>query len=186
MIYRFLLLSDEVSEFVREIKIDSEASFLDLHNAIIESTGYTSDQMCSFFICDDDWSRRTEITLIDMNKASEEDNYIMEDTPLEEFLEDEEQKLIYVFDYMTERAFFIELREIIPGKTLAEAVCTRSEGIPPPQMINFDEIMDAKTPATNLLGEEFYGDSEYDINELYNEGFSGLENIENSFEEESY
>jgi hypothetical protein len=186
MIYRFLILSDEATDFVREIEIDPEATFLDLHQAIIESTGYASDQMCSFFICDEDWERKTEITLIDMDKSSEKDNYIMENTQLEEFLEDEDQKLIYVFDYMTERSLFIELREIIPGKTLSQAVCARSEGMPPPQMINFDEILDTKMPATDVLGEDFYGDSEYDPEELDSEGFDGLGNIDNPFEEEHY
>jgi hypothetical protein len=142
--------------------------------------------MSSFFICDDDWSRRTEITLIDMDKSSEEDNYIMEDTRLEEFLEDEGQKLTYVFDYMTERSFFIELREIIPGKTLKQALCSRSQGTPPPQIVNFEEVDTKMTTASNLLGESFYGDSDYDIDELDSEGFDGLDSIDNSFEEERY
>ena len=68
MLFRFLILSDEVDDFKREIKIDSEATFLDLHNAILDSVGYTKDQMCSFFICEDDWSKKTEITLVEMDK----------------------------------------------------------------------------------------------------------------------
>lgn len=123
MVFRFLILSDEVDDFKREIKIDAEATFLDLHDAILESVGYTKDQMCSFFICDDDWSKNTEITLVEMDTTSEVDNYIMAETRLEELLEDEHQKLMFVFDYMTERAFFMELREIEPGKDLDKAIC---------------------------------------------------------------
>jgi hypothetical protein len=177
-----------VDDFVREIKIDSDASFLDLHHAILKSVGYTTDQMSSFFVCDDDWNKRTEITLVDMDRSSEEDNFIMEDTPLEELLEEEEQKLLYVFDYMTERAFFIELREIIPGKTLAQALCSRSEGLPPPQIVNFEDI-ETKMASSDLFGEDFYGDSEYDLDELDSAGFDGLDsldNLDNSFEEERY
>ena len=55
MIYRFTLISDEVDDFIREIKIDSEATFFDLHEAILKAAGYKDDQMTSFFICDDDW-----------------------------------------------------------------------------------------------------------------------------------
>ena len=113
MVFRFLILSDEVDDFKREIQIDSEATFLELHNAILDSVGYTKDQMASFFVCDDDWSKRTEITLVEMDTSSDVDSYIMEDTHLDELLEDEHQKLLYVFDYMTDRAFFMELREII-------------------------------------------------------------------------
>jgi hypothetical protein len=188
MIFRFLILSDEVDDFVREIKIDSEATFLDLHNTIIESVGYAKDQMTSFFICDDNWNKRTEITLVNMGieTSSEEDSYIMEKVHLEELLEDEDQKLLYVFDYLTERAFFMELKEMILRKTLDKPICSRSEGLPPPQIINFEEA-DAKNPINDLLGEDFYGDAEYNEDELDSSGFEGLDNVrDNSFEEDHF
>jgi hypothetical protein len=172
MVFRFLLLSDEVDNFKREIKIDSEATFLDLYNTIMDSVGYTKDQMCSFFICGDDWSKGAEITLVEMDTASDVDNYVMEDTKLDEFLEDEQQKLLFVFDYMTERSFFMELREIIPGQNLQEAVCTKSVGDAPAQFISLDDF-EAKSISSDL-GEDFYGDSDYDIDEIDKEGFDGF------------
>jgi hypothetical protein len=177
-----------MDNFAREIKIDSEATFLDFYHAIIHSVGYTSDQMCSFFICDDDWSKKTEVTLVDMGTSSEEDSFIMEDTPLEELVEDEDQRLLFVFDYLTERAVFIELREIIPGKTLDEPICTLSEGLPPTQTVDFEEVESkGKSSPGYILGEDFYGDSEYDIDELDSQGFEGLDNIpDNSFGEDRY
>ena len=186
MIFRFLLLSDEVDNFKREIQIDSEATFLDLHNAILKSVGFTDDQMCSFFICDDDWSKKTEITLVDMGTSSDEDNYIMEDTRLEELLEDEHQKLLFVFDYMTERAFFMELREIIPGKDLKDALCTKSEGNPPAQVVSLDEF-ESKNTSTDL-DEDFYGDSDFDIDELDKDGFEGLNDLsmDNPYDDDRY
>ena len=47
--------SDEVDDFIREIQIDSEATFHELHEAILKAAKYSDDQMTSFFICDDDW-----------------------------------------------------------------------------------------------------------------------------------
>ena len=136
MVYKFRIISDEVDDFLREIKIDSEASFYDLHEAILKSTGYKDDQMTSFFICDDDWEKETEITLEDMGAgSSEEDTYVMKDTRLSELLEDERQKLLYVFDPLAERVFFIELSEIITGKDLDKAVCSRKTGEAPKQTI---------------------------------------------------
>ena len=186
MIFRFLLLSDEVDNFKREIQIDSEATFLDLHNAILKSVGFTDDQMCSFFICDDDWSKKTEITLVDMGTSSDEDNYIMEDTRLEELLEDEHQKLLFVFDYMTERAFFMELREIIPVKDLKDALCTKSEGNPPAQVVSLDEF-ESKNTSTDI-DEDFYGDSDFDIDELDKDGFEGLNDLsmDNPYDDDRY
>ena len=186
MVFRFLILSDEVDNFKREIQIDSEATFLDLYNAIKDSVGYTKDQISSFFICEDDWSKNTEITLVEMDTTSEVDNYIMEDTHLEELLEDEHQKLLFVFDYMTERAFFMELREIITGKDLDKAVCTKSIGEPPVQLMSFDEI-DTKASSMDI-GEDFYGDSEYDMDELDKEGFEGFGDsmMDNPYDDDRY
>ena len=116
MIYRFNIVSDEVNNFKRVIEIDSDATFFDLRNAILDSVDYTKDQMDSFFICDDDWSKRIEITLTDMGTDSDVDVYLMEDTKLSDLIEEDDQKLLYVFDYLTERAFFMEMKESIPGK----------------------------------------------------------------------
>ena len=41
MVFKFILLSDEVDDFLREIHIDSDATFLELNNAILDSVGYT-------------------------------------------------------------------------------------------------------------------------------------------------
>ena len=50
MVYKFVIISDEVDDFKRVIKIDSDATFKELNDAILESVGYTNDQMTTFFI----------------------------------------------------------------------------------------------------------------------------------------
>ncbi len=170
MVYKFRIISDEADDFLREIKIDSDASFYDLHEAIIKSTGYKDDQMTSFFTCDDDWEKETEITLEDMGQSSsEEDTFVMKDTRLSELLEDEKQKLLYVFDPLAERVFFIELSEIITGTDLDKAVCTRKIGEAPKQIIDFDEQMNSNSALD--LDENFYGDEQYDMEDFDQDGF---------------
>ena len=44
------MVSDEVENFCREIEIDADANFLILRNAILDSVGYTKDEMNSFFL----------------------------------------------------------------------------------------------------------------------------------------
>lgn len=184
MIFRFLILSDEVDDFRREIQIDADATFYDLHKAIISSVNYQDGEMSSFFLCSDDWEKEKEITLTEMDTSSDEDSYIMEDSILNDFLEDEKQKLMYVFDYMTERAFFMELREIITGKDLNEPVVSKSQGEPPVQFIDFNEF--ESITATIDIGENFYGDEGYDMDELDAEGFDGLDNAEPLPDDESF
>lgn len=184
MVFRFLMLSDEVEDFKREIQIDADATFLDLHNAILASVDYKEGEMSSFFICSDNWEKEREITLTEMDTSSEEDSYIMEDSVLNDFLEDEKQKLMYVFDYMTERSFFIELREIITGKDLDKAVCTKSIGDAPSQFVDFDDF-EVKS-ATIETGENFYGDEGYDLDELDAEGFDGLDEAQPASDGENF
>jgi Plasmid pRiA4b ORF-3-like protein. len=173
MIYRFIILSDEVDDFRRDIELDAEATFFDLHSAILESTGYEKDQMASFFLCDEDWIKRQEVTLIEMDSDPDEDNFVMEATRLNELLDEERQKLIYVFEYLTERSFFMELREIKPGKHMPKAKVTRSSGEAPPQITLFEEMdFNVPTVITNLREELF--DNEVNLDEYDEDDFGGL------------
>ena len=169
MEYKFLVLSDEDDLFMREISIDADNTFLDLHNAIIESVDYEKGQMASFFICNDEWEKEKEITLVEMDSSVEYDSLIMEDAVLGDMLSDEGQKLLYVFDYLSERSFFIRLKQIIPGKHLEKAVCTKSKGNAPEQMLFDDGI--SNLLKTENFDTDFYGDEEYDFDELDEEGF---------------
>jgi hypothetical protein len=169
MIYRFTIISDEVDDFVREIQVDPDATFYDLHKAILGSANYSDDQMTSFFICDDDWEKEKEITLEEMDTNSELDSWVMKETRISELVEDEKQKLLYVFDYMTERCFFIELSEIITGKDMKGAVCTKRTGEAPKQTIDFEEL--AAANSTLDMDESFYGDQDFDMDDFDTDGF---------------
>ena len=93
MIFKFLILSDEVENFRREITIDADATFLDLYKAILECTGFSNREMASFFLCDGKWRKEKEITLVEMDTYSDEDSFIMEECVLSDFLEDEKKRM---------------------------------------------------------------------------------------------
>ncbi|HBI57852.1 MAG: hypothetical protein OSJ46_00565 [Duncaniella sp.] len=180
MIFNFRIVSDEVDNFKREIQIDSDATFLELRNAICNSVGYDKNQMSSFFICDDGWEREKEITLEDMGTDTSEDAYLMEDTPLSDFIEDDGQRLVWVFDYLTDRSFFIEMKNSIPGKTLKDPLCTISMGEPPAQMVDIDDF-DAKIDAKAIqaaadpdIDDDFYGSTEFNEDEFDAAGFDEM------------
>ncbi len=92
MVYRFKLVSDEASNFMREIEIDSENTFLQLRNCILESVGYTKDELDSFFLCNEDWEMEEEITLEDMGtSSSDRDTWLMDSTPVSELVDEDGQ-----------------------------------------------------------------------------------------------
>ena len=179
MIFNFRLVSDEVDNFKREIEIDADDTFLDLRNAICDAVQYDRSEMCSFFLCDDSWEKEKEITLEDMGTDSDEDTYLMDECILSDYRDDEGQKLMFVFDYMTDRAFFLQLKKIITGKSLKDPVCTLSMGKAPDQHIDmkrFEAEIDAKAAKQASLedfGEDFDEDG-YNEDEFDPEGFSDL------------
>lgn len=173
MNYHFLMLSSEVEDFRREYKLNSDATFQDLHDIIIESVNYKKDGISSFVICDDEWNREAEISLFEMDTDSDEDLLLMKTTRLSEFLEEEKQKFLFVFDFLTERAFYLELKEILFDAPLQKPQILKSEGIAPLQEINFDEIdLTVSTPSNiDSLDEDFYGEDQYNEDELDLERF---------------
>lgn len=176
MIYRFILVSDEVDDFRRDIKIDSEATFFELHEVILGSVGYSKDQITSFFICEDDWTKKVEITLIDMESSSEEDLYVMDSCHLSELLDEEKQKLVYVFEPLTERSFFMELKEIITGEDLDKPQVVRADGEPPVQ-ISLTEEIDFSVPvatAADLTLDDFMEEDDINLDEYDEEAFGDL------------
>lgn len=183
MVYRFTFVSDEDDAFTRIIDIESDATFLQLHEALQKCTGYKNDQMASFFLCNDEWEKGQEVTLIEMDSSSEFDNLVMEDTKLEELLSDEKQKIYYMFDMLFDRGFYGELSEIITGKSLSEPMCIQSEGKAPRQTMDEADLTQIEKNAH--LDSDFYGDSEFELDELDEEGFSDL-NFDEQFSDENY
>ena len=181
MIFKFRIVSDEVDNFKREIQIDAEATFLDLKNAICDAVNYDKNQMSSFFICDKSWEKEKEITMEDMGSDSAQEVYLMDDSCLSDFIDDEGQRLMFTFDYLTERSFFIEMREMITGKNLKDPVCSMAVGKAPAQNIDLDAFeakIDAKAKAdakaAEDFDEEFYGSDSYNDDEIYLDSFSDM------------
>lgn len=111
MIYLFRIISDEDQGFYRDLVIDGSDTFLDFHHALQKNLGFDPSQLASFFITNEMWEKQHEITLIDMMQDQGISTVTMEQATLEEFITEDTQHMIYVFDFFSERAFFIELLE---------------------------------------------------------------------------
>lgn len=173
MVYRFKLVSDEVNNFSREYEIDSSATFLQLRNAILDSVDYSKEDFNSFFLCDEDWQKHEEITLEDMGSSSDKDIWVMGDTPLNELIEEDGQKLLFVFDYLTERAFFMEMKESFPGQSLSDPICVMKRGKAPAQYINIDDYdskidqsLVSQTLPTDDMDLDVFDDSQYNEEDI--------------------
>lgn len=177
MIYRFIVISEEVEDFVREIKIDPDATFLDFHKQILASCGYSNDQMTSFYICNDEWEPTQQVLMEDTGCSNpDEDVYLMRSTRLSELIEDEKQKLAFEFDPVNERVFLIELMDIMSGNQ-ESPTCSRSKGDAPQQVLYEEELpgekghMKGDDTIHDEPNEDFYGSEDFEDEEFDTEGF---------------
>lgn len=176
MIYKLTFSCEEVDGFRRVFEADPDATFLDLHNAILASVGYPDDQMTSFFMMNDRWEKEQEVTLVEMESTYDYDNMVMNDTRLSDLIEEQGQRMIYVFDPMFERYFFGSLKEIMPG-TMNGVECVEQRG-KAPQQLKGEEDMAAilgKDGKGDLgLDEDLFGDDRLDLGDIDMEGFQDL------------
>ena len=171
MIYKFLVGSEEAENFKLDIAIDSSDTFMRLRNAILEAAGYSKDQMDSFYVCDDEWNKKQEVTSVDMDTESDEDIWLMDETHLDELIEDEGQKLKFAFDYVTERYFYMNPKEIVTGKHLHDPLCELKVGKAPKEVVDIDTFNNnAQKIDTSIedLDADFYGDKSFNDDELEN------------------
>lgn len=183
MTLRITLASPEVEDFVLEMLIDANATFLDLHKLIMKACKYEEGEKHRFYICDEDWHPEQRILLNDEGITNHyEDLYLMEDTVLGDFLEDEGQRLAYRFDPESRRLFLLELTETSFGNRQEKPVLSRRHGIPPIQTEVEEEpvpVAPVPTKAADIeeeIDEAFYGDEGFESDEFDPEGFDILEN----------
>lgn len=172
MTLRLTLFSQEVEDFVVEIKIDSEATFADLHRLILDDCRYEEADGQKFLLCDDDWRVEKQVCLRDTERRADEDVYLMERTLLSDLMEDEGQRVAYVFDPSAKRYFLMELTENIFAQPEPKPRVSRRHGTAPQQTMGETALAAADASTSGVsLEEDFYGDDGFDDDELDPEGF---------------
>ncbi len=113
MIYRFraILDHDNKEDIFRDIEIRKTDTFEDLFNVLTQSFGFDGSEMASFYISDDQWQQGQEIALFDMGEN--EDIRLMNETIIEDIVDEDQTKLIFVYDFLNMWTFLVELGEIV-------------------------------------------------------------------------
>lgn len=113
MIYRFraILDHDSKEDIFRDIEIRKTDTFEDLHNVLTQSFGFDGSEMASFYISNDEWDQGQEIALFDMGQN--DDIRMMNETIIEDVVDGDHTKLIYVYDFLNMWTCLVELGEIV-------------------------------------------------------------------------
>ncbi len=151
MIYLFRIISDEDQDFCRDLVIDGSDTFLDFHHTLQENLGYDPSQLASFFLTNEVWEKQQEITLIDMMQDPDLPVVIMDQVTLDEQITEASQRMIYLFDFFSDRAFFIELLEESDQTSSKDTpFIGYAKGEAPPQLL-LDLLMDDSESAPDLF-----------------------------------
>ena len=176
MIYKFRAILDAEDDVFRDIAIDENNTLEDLHNAIVNAFGFDGMEVASFYTCDDTWNQEDEIPMFDSGDVLGEQK-TMSDYTLNDLLDLEQTKIIYVYDFIDMWTFLVELAAIeepIIGETYP--ILLFSHGVLPA------EATEKKFEAENA--DDFYSEFEDDIDEDDLDAFGSDDSFEDyGFEE---
>ena len=110
MIYKIRVILDAQEDIFRDLEVEAGISLEDLHSAISQAFGFLGEEMASFYTCDENWTQDEEIPLFDMSEGGG-DIRLMQDTPMADVLNEDEPRLLYVYDFLNMWTFFVELAD---------------------------------------------------------------------------
>jgi hypothetical protein len=101
MIYKLRVILDAKEDVFRDLAVDSNDTLEDFHNSISQSFGLDGGEMASFYTCDQEWNQEDEIPLFAM-----EDGMSMGAVQIKDIIDQDKNKLIYVYDFLLMWTFF--------------------------------------------------------------------------------
>ncbi|MDB4533695.1 plasmid pRiA4b ORF-3 family protein [Vicingaceae bacterium] len=179
-IYKFRVLLESKEDIFRDIEIKSTQTFDDLHQIILASYGFDNSQMAAFNLSNDEWEKGLEITLFDMQIDDNvtEKPLVMADTVINTQTNCVGAHLLYSYDFLNMRNFFIELTEITvkedPNAFYPKVVYTQGEA--PVQEKDMAEMTE-EDMANELLKDAGFEEDGSDPSDIF-EGFDDFDDFQ--------
>lgn len=148
MVYKIRLILDTEENVLRDIVISYNDTLEDLHNAITNAFGFYGTEMASFYLTDDKWNQGDEIPLFDMSESN--NSMSMQKFKIKEVLTEDNDKLIYVYDFLALWSFYVELISIEEDENLIEL----------PSLLLSVGVVPNEAPEKEFISEESNSNSE--------------------------
>lgn len=110
--FRVLLDSKDKNEVFRDILISDQDNFESFYRAILSAYNFSNDQMASFYMSNENWDKGFEISLFDMSFGEDSEQIlpgVMSTSKIGDFIQESDQKIILVHDFLRMWIFLIEL-----------------------------------------------------------------------------
>jgi hypothetical protein len=134
-ILRFRVYLEEDDSVYRDVAIRHTQTFSQFHEIILKAYEFDKKHQATFYRSNDNWQRGKEITLEKYNKQYKVEPLLMESTMIGSEIFEPNQKFIYVYDFVKNWTFQIELINVSKEENpkLTYPAIVRTEGIGPSQ-----------------------------------------------------
>jgi len=168
-VLKFRVYFEEDDSIYRDVAIKHTQSFLQLHQVILKSYEFDSKHQATFYRSNDNWQRGREISLAKYDKKYAVDPLIMQDTLIGSEIKNPSQKFIYVYDFVRNWSFLVELIGVTKEENarLEYPAVIRTEGIAPSQngtkgLMGGDKLSEVEEKYDLILGTEGFSEKNED------------------------
>ena len=112
--FRVLLDSKNKDEIFRDIIISDKDNFESFYKIILKAYYFSNNEMASFYMSNENWDKGYEISLFDMSFGEDNSQImpgVMKTCMIADFIQESDQKIILVHDFLNMWMFLIELIE---------------------------------------------------------------------------
>jgi hypothetical protein len=134
-ILKFRVYFEEDDSIYRDVVVKHTQTFLQLHQVILKAYEFDSKHQATFYRSNDHWQRGREISLEKYDKPYKVEPLLMTETSIRTEIFDPNQKFIYVYDFVKNWSFLVELISVSKEDTakLDYPAVVKTEGIAPSQ-----------------------------------------------------
>ena len=157
------MLSDESDNFVRDFEVYPDMTLTEFHHFILRALRY-DECMVSIFKSDADWQLVEEFSEIDMGEDIPDAPRCMDKVRLMEVTSDFHDRIIYTFDMINDRSFYLELVDMQRPQANLSYPRVAFEHALVPDQYNPEATVQSGSIFDEMMSDynEFDGDDNYD------------------------
>lgn len=164
--FRVLLDSKDKNEVFRDVLVPDTENFENFYFAIKAAFDFEQEQMASFYMSNSNWDKGFEISLFDMAEGESTEEIlpgVMSNSIVRDFIQDADQRMILVHDFINVWIFLIELIEVVE-ETPEGIFLAMSVGDSPNENSkeSFSESLIFETESEHEEDEDEFGFNDFD------------------------
>lgn len=163
IIFKYRMLSDESDNFVRDFEVYPDMTLAKFSSFLLEALGY-EPTMVSIFKSDAEWRPIEEFSEIDMGDDIPGAPRCMDTVSLMEVTNDFHDRLIYTFDMINDRSYYLELIDMQRPNAELSYPRIAFEHSPVPDQYDPEATVESGSIFDEMMSDynEFDGDDNYD------------------------